>query len=601
MRWIGFATVLIWANALLAQQREWFIPHIPESQSWETSLVFNNDSTSQAAFEIQLFTAGVPTSFEVSAAPGAEVTWPVPSGSCGNVFCDQAAVSVRLIYKEQVQQGRADFLLDDALSKRLRFQLPKEEDTLWRGLAVMNPYSFAQELEFSALDSDGTVVAGTSLEVAGYQRWVGLVEDLFPGGVPSVTRIEVSAFYPLTGLMLSGLTNQQLLFLPGHSSGSPDLQRPLKNQFKTWFADYNASQGMDYLGAPFETFENGDPDRPGLPPHRYLRDIRYGPYERNNLDLWLPENASKMPLAIFIHGGAFVGGSKQSVPTGSLNALLGAGVAVASIHYRWAARSVDAALNMPIPNGEGSIHDVNGARLDYILRDCARAVQFMRYKAGTWQLDGARVACFGSSAGGGASMWIGTSPDMAVRNHPDPVLRESTRINGIGHLNSQVSYNWLIWPETLAMDPDFLFETVTDNQRVLQFSLDDQIYNSEGMALSNLMDYYRHLSIDDPAVFTLNQNPDLEENQIQDSSEIIHHPRGHAAIYDRCNDIGIPCSIRTEIVMDSAYQSVNEFLLAVLLPDSAVLSAKANPFKILPTWSGDGASLLQDEKGKLTH
>jgi len=566
MKWFCLASVWIWTSVLFAQPKEWMIPHIPQSSAWETRLVLANHADEDADFEIQLFAAGQPTTFEVPVNAGGEVSWPVPSGSCGLVFCDEATTSVKLVYRDLVRQGQAEFVLDDVLAQRLWFQMPTDEDTAWRGLAVMNPYSFAQELTFAGLNSAGESVQTVTQTVQGYRRWVGLLEDLFPAGGEQITRVEVRAIHPVTGLVLSGLANGQLLFLPGQSDGASALEAPLKNHLKTWFADYNAGQGLDYLDAPFETFENGDPDRDGLPPHQYLRDIRYGPFERNNLDLWLPDSQADTPLAIFIHGGAFVGGSKQAVSNGSLNRLLGAGVAVASIHYRWAARSIDAALDMPIPNGEGSVHDENGARLDYILRDCARSVQFMRFMAETWRIDGARIACFGSSAGGGASMWIGTVPDLAVRNHADPVLRESTRINGIGHLNSQVSYNWLVWPEFLEFTPEFLFDTVNDHVRLLQMSLEDQIYTETGRGLSRLLDYHGHLSSDDPAVYTQNQNPDLDENQIQNASEIIHHPRGHVAIYERCNQIGIPCDIRTEPVMDSAYQSVNDFLLAVLLP-----------------------------------
>ena len=43
------------------------------------------------------------------------------------------------------------------------------------------------------------------------------------------------------------------------------------------------------------------------------RDVKYGPAERNLLDVFTPEaNAPARPVLIFVHGGAFVGGNKRN-------------------------------------------------------------------------------------------------------------------------------------------------------------------------------------------------------------------------------------------------------------------------------------------------
>lgn len=45
------------------------------------------------------------------------------------------------------------------------------------------------------------------------------------------------------------------------------------------------------------------------------RDIRYGPAERNLLDVFTPEDgASSHPILIFVHGGAFIAGNKRTTP-----------------------------------------------------------------------------------------------------------------------------------------------------------------------------------------------------------------------------------------------------------------------------------------------
>ena len=46
------------------------------------------------------------------------------------------------------------------------------------------------------------------------------------------------------------------------------------------------------------------------------RDVKYGPADRNLLDIFVPETvASARPVLIFVHGGAFVGGNKRTTPT----------------------------------------------------------------------------------------------------------------------------------------------------------------------------------------------------------------------------------------------------------------------------------------------
>ncbi len=48
---------------------------------------------------------------------------------------------------------------------------------------------------------------------------------------------------------------------------------------------------------------------------RIERDLKYGPAERNRLDIFMPQaTASGRPVLIFVHGGAFIGGNKRRTP-----------------------------------------------------------------------------------------------------------------------------------------------------------------------------------------------------------------------------------------------------------------------------------------------
>ena len=153
-------------------------------------------------------------------------------------------------------------------------------------------------------------------------------------------------------------------------------------------------------------------------------NVRYGPHERNLLDIWLAESDKPTPLVIFIHGGGFTGGDKSKVyKSKDMPEFLKAGVSFATINYRYR-------------TGEP-----RGVRAS--LYDSKRALQFIRSNAKEWNIDKTRVGAYGGSAGSGTATWLAFHDDMAEPNSPDPVLRESTRLTVVGALATQATYDVL--------------------------------------------------------------------------------------------------------------------------------------------------------------
>ena len=146
-------------------------------------------------------------------------------------------------------------------------------------------------------------------------------------------------------------------------------------------------------------------------------NVKYGEHERNVFDLWLVKSDKPTPLAIYIHGGGFKSGSKEKLKSAELEGLLKAGVSVASISYR-----LVPAVRQPTP-----------------YHDAQRALQFMRSKAGEWNIDKNRVAVFGGSAGAQICMWLAYSDEMANPGSEDLVERESTRVTCVATSGGQTS------------------------------------------------------------------------------------------------------------------------------------------------------------------
>lgn len=117
------------------------------------------------------------------------------------------------------------------------------------------------------------------------------------------------------------------------------------------------------------------------------KDVSYGPHERNKLDVFVPKSDAPLPLIIWVHGGGWEGGSKESNP---VIPLLGKGFAVASINYRYSKQA-------PFP---AQIHD------------CKAAVRFLRANAKKYNLDPDRFGAWGASAGGHLVALLGTTGDV---------------------------------------------------------------------------------------------------------------------------------------------------------------------------------------------
>jgi acetyl esterase/lipase len=148
-------------------------------------------------------------------------------------------------------------------------------------------------------------------------------------------------------------------------------------------------------------------------------NVKYGPHQRNVFDLWQAKSNDPTPLVIYIHGGGFRGGNKNSVSGALVKGLLEKGVSVAAIHYRL----TDTA---PFPAA---------------MHDAGRALQFLRHKAGEYNLDKRKFAATGGSAGAGISLWLAFHDDLADPGNKDPVLRESTRLCCVLPSNVQCSYD----------------------------------------------------------------------------------------------------------------------------------------------------------------
>ena len=123
------------------------------------------------------------------------------------------------------------------------------------------------------------------------------------------------------------------------------------------------------------------------PTHRDIEFAKVGEHSLK-LDLYLPE-VKNPPLVVWVHGGAWRRGSKESMP---IPGLLGHGFAIASVSYRLS----------PVAPFPAQVHDIKAA------------IRFLRAKQEAFGYDASKVAIAGSSAGGHLVALVGTT-----NGHPD--------------------------------------------------------------------------------------------------------------------------------------------------------------------------------------
>jgi len=247
---------------------------------------------------------------------------------------------------------------------------------------------------------------------------------------------------------------------------------------------------------------------PAQPPTH--RDVKYGPHDRNVMDVWLAKSDKPTPVLVSIHGGGFSGGNK-SISGDLLRQCLDSGISAVAITYRL--------------SGE--------AKAPAQFHDAARAIQFIRSKDKEWNLDPTRIAATGGSAGAGLSLWLGFHDDLADPDNADPVLRESTKLTCMTVVGGQTSY-----------DPRFIRDLFPGTD-VYKIGALAQLFDMDPNKLDDLpKEKYKlfedcspinHLTKDDPPA-QLTYSMSMEQADI-------HSPRFGKALKEKMDALDIRCDV----------------------------------------------------------
>lgn len=280
-----------------------------------------------------------------------------------------------------------------------------------------------------------------------------------------------------------------------------------------------------------------------------FRDVAYGQHPKQVLHFWKVGSDRPTPLLVFIHGGSWTGGSRTDVRfCALLPHLLKAKISVASVEYRFIREAEADTVSPPV---KGCLHDA------------ARAVQFIRSKAGEWNIDKARVALSGGSAGACSSLWLAFHDDLADPQSPDPVARESTRVLCAAVAIAQTTLDprqmkeWT--PNSTYGGHAFGF----NGDRAKKLSPFAEYLANREKILPWIEEYspYALVTKDDPPVYLFYGTPPALGQEQKDPT---HTSNFGVKLQERCESLGVPCELFYPGAPDAKHATVQDYLIGRL-------------------------------------
>ena len=292
------------------------------------------------------------------------------------------------------------------------------------------------------------------------------------------------------------------------------------------------------------------PTAPPIPPT--YGNVAYGDHPRQVLDFYKAESTEPAPLVLFIHGGGWVNGDKWGTSAATIKTFLDKGISVAAINYRYTTQADEAGIKPPVK---------------WPLEDAARALQFLRSKAGEWNIDKTRIGATGGSAGACSSLWLALHDDMAKPDSPDPIARESTRLTCAAVNGAQTSLDpkqlrsWM--PNMRYGGHAFGFRRADAQGRDSEFQ---RFYDHREEVLPWIKEYspYEHAGPGDPPIFLDYPSQDKPAKIGEEQKDPTHSAVMGLTLQEKLRESGDEAHLSYPGQKDPEYSSISDFLIAKL-------------------------------------
>lgn len=201
----------------ILQSSDLLIPHIAWSDTWHSYLVIHNLTTDEKKPTVETYIEGETVPQTLTVGPLATQIIPLKKGGCARLDLHMDGIIAKELFVNKTQGGIAEFLLGYPARERLDMVLPwyMKDSLTWNGVALMNPNHLPVNINMIAYNPDGEVSGQCSRTIEPSSRLVDYVSSFFPDLVDTpISRLQIEASEPITGLNISGWENERLLFTP---------------------------------------------------------------------------------------------------------------------------------------------------------------------------------------------------------------------------------------------------------------------------------------------------------------------------------------------------------------------------------------------------
>jgi acetyl esterase/lipase len=284
-------------------------------------------------------------------------------------------------------------------------------------------------------------------------------------------------------------------------------------------------------------------------PTKTFAGVPYGEHKRQVIDFWKAGTKDPAPLLVFIHGGGWMFGDKGA-PNNVVDVkkLLDHGISVASINYRLVPQAHEAGVKPP---------------LKWPLEDAARSIQFLRSKASEWNIDKARLAASGTSAGACSSLWLAFHDEMAKPDDPDPVARESTRLTCAAVRNAQTALDprqTRAWMPNMSYGGHAFGFIHTGRPRDAVFQ---EFYDHRDEVLPWIKEYspYELAGPGDPPIFLDYPNQSNPPRSGEEQKDPTHSAVNGLMLLEKLKETGVDARLSYPGHEDPDYSSITDYLI----------------------------------------
>lgn len=200
----------------IANEKTSYITHIEFSSNWESFLRVESISDNEENISITLYENGnIVKTITKKILPKSVLNVLLDVGSCGVVQYSSPKLFFKQSFINIQEGGIAEFELNDVCNKTLSFLLSQYNgvNLTWTGIAIFNPSDNDSQINLTAYDEKGNLLASTETVVHSKTTNVEMVFDFFDElDFRDVARIQAGSNENITGIVIAGNHNRQLLF-----------------------------------------------------------------------------------------------------------------------------------------------------------------------------------------------------------------------------------------------------------------------------------------------------------------------------------------------------------------------------------------------------